>query len=193
MECILTNIFESWQKCYLQHTFLSGLSNQIIKISLPEDITKTYYIESSKNISIYIDTKINHLVLNKCSNVIIFINAEFISGLDIFHSNNIIINNFIETTTNYSINFGYDYTINTINTINTSRIMLLLNITVCCNQIYSLKINQLNEINRFNRFIDCLNLFMTEPIYIIIRSYLQEIECYNTILGGYILEQIKTN
>ena len=184
MECILTNIFESWKKCYLQHIFLQKLSNQTIKIDSVDDIKKTFYIESSQNLSIYIDTKINHLVLNKCSNIIIFIKSELISGLDIFHSDNIVINVFVETITNYSLNFGHTYTINII------RIMPLLDITVCCNQIYSIKINQLNEMNRFNSFIDCLNLFMSESIYIFLKSYLTDIQCYNSIYGEYKLEKL---
>ena len=50
---------------------------------------KSYFIEDANTITIHVDDKINHLILNRCDTINLIINVDLISGLDIFHSNNV--------------------------------------------------------------------------------------------------------
>jgi len=187
MNEVLNNIFNSWKKSYLNHIFIENRKNKNITInnSIRDDIMhKTYYFEKSNNLIININTKINHLIINKCDNIILNINSSLISGLDIFHSNNVIINNNFEIQSNYSINFGQNFVINV------NKISDIMNITLCVNIIYSLKINKLYN-KLYIKFISCLNLFRIEPIYFFIDNSLERINGFDTTYGNFNIEKIQ--
>ena len=183
MDQILNNILDSWTKCYNNHIFIENKLDGVILIDNDNHKAKSYYIEKTSNTIIYVNTKINHLVLNKCNDVILIINEEFISGLDIFHSNNIKIHNNIESKSFYSISFGFNYTINI------NKIFINLDILLCVNSIYKLKINKLNTINKYNKFILCLNLFRSEPVYIFINNSLDIIQGFDTVYGEFNIQK----
>jgi hypothetical protein len=107
MNQIFDNIINSWKKSYLNHIFIENKENEVLTLNnyQYDNIHKTYYFEKSNNLIININSKINHLIINKCNKVTININSSLISGLDIFHSNDIIINNNYESESNYSISF----------------------------------------------------------------------------------------
>ena len=138
------NIYNSWLECYNNISFLSNYSNvkelhlpkgalppeppcdeiiakdefipNICQHQIPLNVKKSYFIEDASNITIYIDDKMNHLILNRCNTINLIINVDLISGLDIFHSNNINIT-YARTTTSIvnSINFGRNYHIYIVN------------------------------------------------------------------------------
>jgi len=184
MEDIVNTIFNSWSKCYNNHIFIENENNKIIMINNKDDIHKTYYIENSSNITCIINTKINHLIINKCDNIIIFINSILISGLDIFHSNTISINNNNNNNnnnnsiSNFSINFGHTYILN-INQFNVD-----LNLKLCINIIYNLTINKLTVHYIYDTYITCLNLFTIQTLYLYINNN-DTIKCLDTFYGTY--------
>jgi hypothetical protein len=154
---------------------------------------KTYYFEKSTNLTIHINTKINHLVLNKCDNTVIHINIPLISGVDIFHSNNIIINHLDTNIDNmeeedndiqYSINFGNNFRIN---------LYCKINITICVNIIYLLQINKRDRNNKERKFIGCLNLFRFEPIYLFVDNNNNDadnvVQGYDTVYGKFTIQE----
>ena len=204
MDTIFQNIATSWQTSYGNHIFIERKENETVIIDEPNNKQKTYYFEKSKNLTIYINTKINHLVLNKCDNTVIYINIPLISGVDIFHSNNIIINHDdmaqdaatnamaqdtdIEEEGNdiqYSINFGNNFLIN---------LYCKINITICVNIIYLLQINKRDRNNKERKFVGCLNLFRFEPIYLFVENSDQEdyadvIQGYDTVYGKFTIQE----
>ena len=195
MDTIFQNIATSWQTSYGNHIFIERKENETVIIDEPNNKQKTYYFEKSKNLTIYINTKINHLVLNKCDNTVIYINIPLISGVDIFHSNNIIINHNamaqdtdIEEEGNdiqYSINFGNNFLIN---------LYCKINITICVNIIYLLQINKRDRNNKERKFVGCLNLFRFEPIYLFVENSDQEdyadvIQGYDTVYGKFTIQE----
>ena len=81
MDTILNNIFNSWTKCYNNHVFIENKHNDTILIddtsnNKNEFTSKTFYIENTNNSLVYINTKINHLILNKCNNITLIINKD---------------------------------------------------------------------------------------------------------------------
>ena len=57
--------------------------------------------------TIYVDKKFNHLILNRCNAINLILNDDLISGLDIFHSNDVNITYGMNTSNIVSsINFG---------------------------------------------------------------------------------------
>lgn len=187
MDTILNNIFTSWTKCYNNHVFIEDKNNDTILIddtsnNNNEFTSKTFYIENTNNAVVYINTKINHLILNKCNNITLIINATFISGLDIFHSNNIYILNNVSCKSEYSFNFGENFTIN----INSDK----TEITLCINIIYNLIINKLNSEKKYNKFNGCLNLFTSETLYLFINSESNNINGFNTVYGKFELDKV---
>lgn len=190
METILNNIFNSWTKCYNNHIFIENKCNDTIVIDdmmYNNEIkdyysNKTFYIENTSNSIIYINTKINHLILNKCNNITLIINSTFISGLDIFHSNDVYIFNNVSIKSEYSFNFGENFTIN-VNADETE-------ITLCINVIYNLIINKLNSEKKYNTFNGCLNLFTTETLYIFINEKTSDINGFDTIYGNFKLVKL---
>ena len=200
MDTIFQNIATSWQTSYGNHIFIERKENETVIIDEPNNKQKTYYFEKSKNLTIHINTKINHLVLNKCDNTVIYINIPLISGVDIFHSNNIIINH-LDTATNamaqdtdieeegndiqYSINFGNNFLIN---------LYCKINITICVNIIYLLQINKRDRNNKERKFVGCLNLFRFEPIYLFVDNsddtdYADKIQGYDTVYGKFTIQE----
>ena len=187
MDSIFNNIVNSWKNSYINHNFIENKQNDIFLINDEDDIHKTYYFEKSKNLIIHINTKINHLIINKCDNVIIYINSSLISGLDIFHSNNITINNNYDFIANYSLNFGYNFTININNPSST------MNITLCTNIINNLKINKIYNCDTYNNyatFMGCLNLFRYEPVYFFIDNSPEIIGGFDSMYGKFNLKNI---
>lgn len=101
---ILENIFYQWTKCKNNHIYLENKSNTQVFFPIYniEDINKkTLYIDNCNNIDLYVNTKINHIILIHCSNINLYLSDGLISGLDILHSKNI--NSYI---TNKKINFS---------------------------------------------------------------------------------------
>ena len=197
MDTIFQNIATSWQTSYDNHIFIERKENETIIIDGLDNKQKTYYFEKSTNLTIHINTKINHLVLNKCDNTVIHINIPLISGVDIFHSNNIIINHLDTNIDNmeeedndiqYSINFGNNFLIN---------LYCKINITICVNIIYLLQINKRDRNNKERKFIGCLNLFRFEPIYLFVENndeavadYADDvIQGYDTVYGKFTIQE----
>ena len=205
METIFQNIATSWQTSYDNHIFIERKENETIIIDGLDNKQKTYYFEKSENLTIHINTKINHLVLNKCDNTVIHINIPLISGIDIFHSNNIIINHHTHKDADldadqdalqnddddqgndiqYSINFGNNFLIN---------LYCKINITICVNIIYLLQINKRDRNNKERKFVGCLNLFRFEPIYLFVENSDQEdyadvIQGYDTVYGKFTIQE----
>ena len=186
MDTIFQNIANSWQTSYDNHIFIERKENETIIIDGSNNKQKTYYFEKSNNLTIYINTKINHLVLNKCDNAVIHINIPLISGVDIFHSNNIIINhNAIEEEEDlndiqYSINFGNNFLIN---------LYCKINITICVNIIYLLQINKRDQNNKERKFVGCLNLFRFEPIYLFVDQAADYIQGFDTVYGKFTIQE----
>ena len=194
MDTIFQNIATSWQTSYDNHIFIERKENETIIIDGLDNKQKTYYFEKSTNLTIHINTKINHLVLNKCDNTVTHINIPLISGVDIFHSNNIIINHLdtvqdkMEEEDNdiqYSINFGNNFLIN---------LYCKINITICVNIIYLLQINKRDRNNKERKFVGCLNLFRFEPIYLFVDNsddtdYADKIQGYDTVYGKFTIQE----
>ena len=194
MDTIFQNIATSWQTSYDNHIFIERKENETIIIDGLDNKQKTYYFEKSTNLTIHINTKINHLVLNKCDNTVIHINIPLISGVDIFHSNNIIINHLDTNIDNmeeedndiqYSINFGNNFLIN---------LYCKINITICVNIIYLLQINKRDRNNKERKFVGCLNLFRFEPIYLFVDNsddtdYADKIQGYDTVYGKFTIQE----
>jgi len=92
MEDIKKNIYESWLECYNNINFISQ-SIQVKEIHLPctdKCVQKqSYFIEDASNVTIYVDKKFNHLILNRCNDINLILKDDLISGLDIFHSNDV--------------------------------------------------------------------------------------------------------
>ena len=181
MDTIFNNIFNSWQKCYNKHIFIDNENDKIIIIdnnNKNDNIHKTYYIEQSSNITCILNSKLNHLIINKCENISIIINSILISGMDVFHSNNILINNNCHNTSNFSLNFGQNYIFN---------INYLLNeftFKLCINIIYNLNIHKLNLCYKYDKYITSLNLFTIQTLYFYITNY-KKIKCIDTFYGTY--------
>jgi len=187
MDSIFNNIINSWKNSYINHNFIENQQNDIFTINDENDIHKTYYFEKSNNLIIHINTKINHLIINKCDNVIVYINSALISGLDVFHSNNITIHNNYDFVANYSLNFGSNFTINISNPSST------MNITLCTNIIYNLKINKIYNCDAYINyvsFIGCLNLFRYEPVYFFIDNSPEIIDGFDSMYGKFSLKKI---
>lgn len=172
---LINNIITSWTKCYNNHIFIENKNNETIVIDGKDSNNKTFYIENTNNSAIYCNTKINHLVINKCNNINLFINSNFISGLDIFHSNNVYIFSNISGKSEYSLNFGENYTIN----FNAEE----LDITLCVNSIYNLLVNKLTPDKTYKTFTGCLNLFSSEPIFFFINDKSEEVYGFDTVYG----------
>lgn len=185
MDKIFNNIIDSWKKSYLNHIFIENKENEVFVINSKDNIHKTYYFENSKNLIIHITTKINHLVINKCTNIRLNINSSLISGLDIFHSNDVIINNNYETQSNYSVSFGQNIVFNN------NKITDKMNISLCTTLVYNLKINKkYNSSKNYINFIGCMNLFRTEPIYFFINNSLEKIHGIDTEYGKFTIKKI---
>lgn len=184
MDTILNNIFNSWTKCYNNHVFIENKNNETIVIdyNTPDFSSKTFYIENTTNTLVYINSKINHLIINKCKNITLIINEGFISGLDIFHSNDVYIFDNVPSKSEYSFNFGENFTIN----VNSDETEIIL----CINVIYNLIINKLNSDKFYNTFNGCLNLFTTETLYLFINSNSNDINGFNTVYGNFTLAKM---
>ena len=200
MDTIFQNIATSWQTSYDNHIFIERKENETIIIDGLDNKQKTYYFEKSTNLTIHINTKINHLVLNKCDNTVIHINIPLISGVDIFHSNNIIINHndmaqdsahdaaqdaiVEDNDIQYSINFGNNFLIN---------LYCKINITICVNIIYLLQINKRDRNNKERKFVGCLNLFRFEPIYLFVDNNNNDadnvVQGYDTVYGKFTIQE----
>jgi hypothetical protein len=174
------NIIHAWTKCYNNHIFLENKDNESIVIhdNLLNNnlIKKTYYIDNTDNALIYVNTKINHLIMHRCNNITLIINSVLISGLDIFHSNNISIINNIPCKAEYSFCFGE----NCVFTFNTTDIEIRL----CMQAVYNLIIKLVNERKPYR---GCLNLFRAEPIYFFINNNTACINGFDTVYGNFTL------
>jgi hypothetical protein len=120
---------------------------------------KSYFIEDVSNITIHIDDKINHLILNRCNNINLIINVDLISGLDIFHSSNVNIT-YARTTTSIvnSINFGRNYHICIVNPYTINCMMC----TICVNNMYFIINDTAYKVYE--------NLFRANPLYFFIEK-----------------------
>jgi len=168
------NIYNSWLECYNNISFLSNYSN-VKEIHLPPDpdhkrncttdhkrnckMKKSYFIEDASNITIYVDDKMNHLILNRCNTINLIINVDLISGLDIFHSSNVNIT-YARTTTSIvnSINFGRNYHICIVNPCTINCMMC----TICVNNMYFIINDTAYKVYE--------NLFRANPLYFFIEK-----------------------
>jgi hypothetical protein len=99
-ECII-NVFKSWKKCKNNNIVISKIDkktnvridNNIIANSkvLHENVNikSSIHFIGCKNFTIFIDNKINHIYIEKCSNFTIKSVSGLISGIDIINSNNV--------------------------------------------------------------------------------------------------------
>ena len=85
-DILLSTIYSQWNKCKNNHIYLENISNT--QIFFPShyiyDINKkTLYIDNCNNLDLYVNNKINHIVLIHCNNINLYITNGLISGLDI--------------------------------------------------------------------------------------------------------------
>ena len=157
------NILNSWLECYNNINFLSL---NVKEIHLPNDpikhncnMKKSYFIEDANTITIHVDDKINHLILNRCDTINLIINVDLISGLEIFHSNNInIIYAHTASSIVASINFGTSYHISILN----SRTINCMMCTICVNDMYFIINDTTYKVHE--------NLFRGNPLYFFIEK-----------------------
>ena len=135
---------------------------------MPEDIVNaasgavhimkhSYFIEDASNVTIYVDKKFNHLILNRCNTINLILNEDLISGLDIFHSNDVNITYANESSTIVSsINFGRSF-----------HIYLLRPDSINCDLsvICTICVNGLNFIVYNTNYTMYENLFRGNPLY----------------------------
>ena len=152
-------IYESWLKCYNNINFIT---QNVKELHLPQSssrncVKQSYFIEDASNVTIYVDNKFNHLILNRCNTINLIFNDDLISGLDIFHSNDVNItygNNTSNIVT--SINFGRSF-----------HIYLLSPQHINCDTsiICTICINGINFIVHNTTYNGYDNLFRANPIY----------------------------
>jgi len=164
MEDIKKNIYESWLECYNNINFISQ-SIQVKEIHLPCADSSTdyciqkqsYFIEDASNVTIYVDKKFNHLILNRCNDINLILKDDLISDLDIFHSNDVNITYGNATSSIVSsINFGRSFHIyiETPDTIN-------CDVSIIC----TLCVNGMHFIVHNTNYSVYENLFRANPIY----------------------------
>lgn len=162
MEDIKKNIYDSWLECYNNINFISQcISHKEIHLPGADQDhhmqKQSYFIEDASNVTIYIDKKFNHLILNRCNDINLIVNDDLISGMDIFHSNDINITYGNEATTIVSsINFGRSFHIY-IETPAAINCDLSIICTIC--------VNGMNFIVHNTNYNVYENLFRANPIY----------------------------
>ena len=167
MDEITKNIYDSWLECYNNINFLSQ-DITIKEIHLPGNLVNaasgsdsimkhSYFIEDATNVTIYVDKKFNHLILNRCNDINLIFNEDLISGLDIFHSNDVNITYANGTSTIVSsINFGRSF-----------NIYLLGPDAINCDLsvICTICVNGMNFIVHSTNYTMYENLFRANPLY----------------------------
>ncbi len=94
----LKNVFESWQICKNNHVFIENVNNDNIKIGKNISINgtnkslsskTTLFIENCSDTIIKVVNKFNHLIVNGCNNVHIYLTHGLVSGIDVLNSKNV--------------------------------------------------------------------------------------------------------
>jgi hypothetical protein len=87
---IVENIIKSWNSCYSNHIYIENITN-LNYIYSEINTKKSLFISNCENMNIKLCEKINHIKILNCKNVLIEIKSGVISGISIFHSDNIIV------------------------------------------------------------------------------------------------------
>jgi hypothetical protein len=96
----ITKLYDSWSTCLSQRITIQNLAGhtvfigQILKIDneiLPNIITlkSTLYFQNCSNLKIKFDKKVNHITIENCVNIDLFIPSGSISGIDTLNSSKI--------------------------------------------------------------------------------------------------------
>lgn len=171
MEDVGKNIYESWLKCYNNINFITQNIN-VKEIHLPRGLypltpdrqsssrhceKQSYFIEDASNVTIYVDAKFNHLILNRCNTINLILNDDLISGIDIFHCNDINITYGNDTSTIItSINFGRSFNI---------YLLAPQHINFDLSIICTICVNGMSFIVHNTNYNGYDNLFRSNPIY----------------------------
>lgn len=118
----VNNILNSWTNAKNNHTYIENIYNSEIKIdnvinindilysfdNIIDNNKRTIYIDNCKNINIKILDKFNHIILINSENIIIDINNDLVSGMDIIHTKKAIIRNIYNNINHIEISYSSD-------------------------------------------------------------------------------------
>ncbi len=154
---IIENVFNSWQTCKNNHTYIENISNRKIILD-DESLKKTIYIENCNFLDINLINKFNHLILINCQNIILHIKHTLISGMTILHSKNITIK--VDNTINFSEVSNSDNCIFIYNKLSSDN--TYINTNFCYNINFIISDNFF-----FKKYMECMSFFSLSELFYI--------------------------